>query len=142
MSILDRGLSFKLNHLFLPPELPQEYDGLADDERALIVSITDSADAFYDAIQHSPDNIDDSVVDQWLRVQRMLKNFSLLTRGSQEPINPELLQRTMSSMDDGGTPVAMLPVDTAADFCSKMCWLSSSAPRTPAPSCARLRVQD
>ncbi|KAI5830448.1 hypothetical protein K523DRAFT_239739 [Schizophyllum commune Tattone D] len=119
MSILDRGLSFTINHLFLPPELPQEYDGLADDERALIVSITDSANAFYDAIQHSPDNIDDSVVDQWLRVQRMLKNFSLLTRGSQEPMDSELLQRTMSSMDDGDVLALLIGAQNAGAIVRK-----------------------
>ena len=100
-----------------------------------------AADAFYDAIQHSPDNIDDSVVDQWLKVQRMLKNLSLLTRGSQEPINLELLQRTMSSMDDGGASIARLLVEAAADLESQIIWFFSSLPRTLAPSCARLRVQ-
>jgi hypothetical protein len=92
-------LSYLTNHLFLPPELPQEDDSSPEETRALLHHVTDSAAAFCSDLRSQ--NVDVGVLHKWLTLHRMLKSMKVLHKSQYIPL--EDLRNLINNMKIHGT---------------------------------------
>jgi hypothetical protein len=91
---------YLINHLFLPPKLPQEDDsGDLDDEKALLLHISKSATAFLQMLER--DGASQPVNQCWLVLQRMLRFMYGIHRRGQ--ISAAELQRVICQMAPRGS---------------------------------------
>jgi hypothetical protein len=91
-------LTYIINHLFLPPKLPQEGDSSPAGTQALLQHVTDSADAFVEVLCHQ--NVDISVLRSWCTLHKMLESMAVLHQSEYIPL--EGLRSSISYMETGG----------------------------------------
>lgn len=83
-----------VNHVFLPPKLPQQAHQ-DDEQRQIDLELIRSA-------SHSLDNykdLDPGVLDQYACISRLLSHLS---QTLENPLSTDTLQQTMSAMEIGG----------------------------------------
>ncbi|KAF8166617.1 hypothetical protein K438DRAFT_252777 [Mycena galopus ATCC 62051] len=68
------SLEYTINHLFLPPKLPQKDDNEAGLQRAFLNHIAESAKAFCEGLERN--NVDDVVQAHWKLLDRTLRRFA------------------------------------------------------------------
>jgi hypothetical protein len=95
-----QSLEYVINHLFLPPKLPQEYDDDPESskQRALVQHLADCADLFCDHLRR--EDVEDRVQACWGVLQTMLSNFANVYEGAS--LSREHLAATINTMDPDG----------------------------------------
>jgi hypothetical protein len=95
-----QALRYVINHLFLPPKLPQEDDsGDVSTQTAILYHVLESAKAFSDGLSHS-NNVSAQVNQQWQVLQRMLESMHRIHRGKH--LSMAELQGTIERMEVQG----------------------------------------
>lgn len=96
------ALEYAINHIFLPPKLPQEDDS-ADMklQRALLQHIAKCAKSFCEGLER--DNAGIEVQDCWKLVYRTLKHFAALH--STPNLSRETLEEVISGMQVHGESI-------------------------------------
>ena len=97
-------LNYLINHLFLPPQLPQEDDSSTAGTRALLHHVADSAYAFQDTLRQQ--NVDISVLSSWSTLCNMLQSMEALHQSVHNQsvhIPLEDLSRSIGNMQMHGT---------------------------------------
>lgn len=100
MDLLE-DISYIVNHLFLPPKLPQEMDTSVQSQNALLSHVVESAAAFHRAIQLA--TVDRDVCQYWSILHKMLYSMQAVRHGAH--IDSRALQRTIEEMRVNGTSV-------------------------------------
>jgi len=77
-------LIYIINHLFLPPKLPQKDDSSPANTRALLSLVTNSVVGFLDVL-HSQ-NIDTGVLRRWRTLHKMLGSMEVLHQSEYIPL--------------------------------------------------------
>jgi hypothetical protein len=91
-----QAVHYMINHLFLPPKLPQEDDsGDPSNQEALLLHLSESAKAFADGLSHL-DHISAQASQAWRILQRMLESMHRIHRGTH--LSMAELQRTIERM--------------------------------------------
>jgi len=90
-------LTYIINHLFLPPRLPQADDSGPTGTQALLQHVTDSADAFVEVLCHQ--NVDISVLRSWCTLHKMLESMAVLHQSEYIPL--EGLHNSINYMEIG-----------------------------------------
>lgn len=87
-------LEYIINHVFLPPKLPQEDDRDSAKSAALAEELVEALRAFrtYSTQQDLP---------TWTSLARMVENMSRI-RDESGDMNPDKLEQTLLQMVDGG----------------------------------------
>ncbi|KAJ6561074.1 hypothetical protein DFH09DRAFT_1035925 [Mycena vulgaris] len=67
-------LEYIINHLFLPPRLPQKDDSLLSLQKGLLNHISDCARSFCEGLRN--DNVPNEVQARWATLRRTLENFA------------------------------------------------------------------
>jgi hypothetical protein len=93
------NLNYLINHLFLPPQLPQEDDSSTAGPRALLHHVAESAYAFQDTLRRQ--NVDISVLSSWSTLCNMLQSMEALHQSVHIPL--EDLSRSIGNMKMRGT---------------------------------------
>ncbi|KAJ7881155.1 hypothetical protein B0H13DRAFT_936737 [Mycena leptocephala] len=71
------ALDYVINHLFLPPKLPQEHDSTdVECRRALLEHISKCAKSFCEGLKN--DNVDNEVQAHWERLRRTQERFAYI----------------------------------------------------------------
>jgi hypothetical protein len=91
-------LTYIINHLFLPPKLPQEDDSSPTGTQALLQHVTESAAAFVGSLRNQ--NVDLSVLHCWRTLHKMLESMALLHRSEYIPLKG--LRDSINDMKIGG----------------------------------------
>lgn len=65
-------LTFLVNHLFLPPKLPQEDDSASGGPQALLSHVRKSTMAFFEVV-FGDKNVDNNIIHSWMRLQKTLR---------------------------------------------------------------------
>jgi hypothetical protein len=94
LAINSNDLTYLINHLFLPPKLPQQDDSDSPGAQALLHFITNSAAAFLGALWDK--NVDIGVLDRWRTLHKMLESMTSLHQSVHIPL--EGLRRTINNM--------------------------------------------
>jgi hypothetical protein len=93
------ALSYIINHLFLPPKLPQEDDtSNVDGQYMLLSHVAESANDFLRGLQDA--NVDIKDQQCWRVLERMLRQMCHIHRGTQ--LSPALLQKAVCDMNNRG----------------------------------------
>ncbi|KAJ7272701.1 hypothetical protein B0H12DRAFT_1091594 [Mycena haematopus] len=71
---MDQQLDYAINHLFLPPKLPQSADTDVELEQTLLKHIANCVKTFCQGLRHN--NVDNVVQNYWGLLQRTLDNFA------------------------------------------------------------------
>jgi hypothetical protein len=102
MNIKDDDLKYILEHVFLPPQLPQEHDDHTHrKDLRLLEYIIHTAESFANTLAKTVNSNDSCELKVWSIIQRMLKSMSLLYAGGR--IIRDELKATLGRMDvDGG----------------------------------------
>lgn len=87
-------LTYLINHLFLPPKLPQQDDSDSSGRQALLHFVTDSAAAFLETLYDK--NVDVDVLRGWCTLHKMLESMTALHQSVYIPL--ENLRRTIENM--------------------------------------------
>jgi len=93
------NLTYLINHLFLPPILPQEDDSSTAGTQALLRHVADSAHAFQNILRQQ--NVDIGVLDRWDTLRNMLRSMEVLHQSVHIPL--EDLRRSIDNMQMHGT---------------------------------------
>lgn len=92
-------LHYVINHLFLPPQLPQEDDsGDIDSQAALLLHISESATAFAEGLSNT--DVGTSVTPCWQILQKMLQSMHRIHENTHMSLAE--LQRTVENMEVQG----------------------------------------
>ncbi|KAJ7272609.1 hypothetical protein B0H12DRAFT_1007977 [Mycena haematopus] len=89
-----KQLGYAINHLFLPPKLPQKADTDVELERSLLEHIVNCVQTFCEGLRR--DNVDSAVQTCWGLLQRTLDNFADI-HGS-ENLSEEHMQQVINEM--------------------------------------------
>ena len=65
------NLAYLVNHLFLPPKLPQEDDSSLDGLQALLSHVKESATAFVQKLREK--NVDGDIIRSWARLEKTFR---------------------------------------------------------------------
>jgi hypothetical protein len=91
---IDPGdIEYLINHLFLPPKLPQANDSRSARTNALLHHITESAAAFIEALDQNTDN---DVRRSWRTLHKMLGSMEVLHKSEYIPL--EGLRNSINEM--------------------------------------------
>jgi hypothetical protein len=94
-----QALRYTINHLFLPPKLPQEDDsGDIHSQTYLLTHVLESADAFATGLSHS--DVGDHVKQCWQVLRRTLESVHRIHSGTH--ISFAELQKTVECMEVQG----------------------------------------
>jgi hypothetical protein len=96
------ALHYLINHLFLPPKLPQEDDSGDVFNQALLSHIIESATAFTGGLVHA--GVDATVLECWTFLGRMLRKMHTIHQGTQ--ISAAELQRTVKNTEVRGASIS------------------------------------
>lgn len=100
-------LRYLINHLFLPPQLPQEDDsGNAGNQAALISHISESVAAFYEGLINA--GVDHQVKQCWEHLQQTLGSMYQIHTDSHIFL-PEL-RRTVKGMQVQGELLSIIAI--------------------------------
>jgi hypothetical protein len=91
-------LSFLVNHIFLPPKLPQRSDGSTEENRILLDFVVDCARTYEEGVGHP----------QWAVVTKMLENLQWLKRNGS--ISGNNLKSRIREMKDQGLCILFGPI--------------------------------
>ncbi|KAI5896513.1 uncharacterized protein SCHCODRAFT_02569139 [Schizophyllum commune H4-8] len=96
-------LTYKINHLVLPPKLPQECDASPENECALLAHVLTSGRSFLEEMNElaSRELLEEDVLDRWELVVRMLTGMENVTRGEGAAMDAELLASVVNAMKEG-----------------------------------------
>jgi len=89
-------LRLVIDHVFMPPKLPQEYPGKRKERKTNVALCNSLIEAAQDFLQFLPP----SEGPLWMQ---MIKMIELARRAAKAPFNKVDLQRVLSDMDIGGT---------------------------------------
>jgi Family of unknown function (DUF6606) len=92
-------INYIVNHLFLPPKLPQEEDVNFQSQNALLSHVVESAAAFYRAANDA--TADGDVCRYWSILHKMLSSMQTVRQGAY--IDLQIFQRTVEDMCVNGT---------------------------------------
>ena len=92
------SLAYLVNHLFLPPRLPQKDDSTLGGPQALLSHVGKSATAFLKEL--SEKNVDGGIVRSWTRLQKTFRWMEDLHVNGLLPL--ESLHGAISGMDVNG----------------------------------------
>ena len=101
-------LAFLVNHLFLPPKLPQEDDSSSGGPQALLSHVRKSATAFLKEIVFGDKNVDVDIIRSWSRLQKTFRWMDDLHVQGLLPL--ESLHGAISGMDVDGTLFPLLKI--------------------------------
>ncbi|KAL1748426.1 hypothetical protein HDZ31DRAFT_29860 [Schizophyllum fasciatum] len=93
-------LEFKINHLFLPPKLPQHRDNSPMKERALIARVVKSGQEFLGTLR-AVEDVQGRTLERWERVERMLHNFRRVCLGEGASMDACMLAELINNMQPG-----------------------------------------
>ncbi|KAF8166619.1 hypothetical protein K438DRAFT_1857045 [Mycena galopus ATCC 62051] len=88
------ALEYAINHLFLPPKLPQEDDTNVELERAFLKHIANCVKSFCEGLGR--DHVDDEVQTHWKLLQRSMKSFANIHDSGK--LSRENLQQVIEGM--------------------------------------------
>ena len=77
---VSNNISYIINHLFLPPNIPQRVDRTVDRQSALLSHVAESAKAFYEAVDCA--EVDEHVRKCWDTLHRMIFLMQEVRHGS------------------------------------------------------------
>ncbi|KAL1679094.1 hypothetical protein EV122DRAFT_210576 [Schizophyllum commune] len=93
-------LRYKIEHLFLPPRLPQKHTLSPPHEHSLALHIADSAHAFLEQLS-ALGHVDASVTRRWRCVGRLLCDHGKICLGADAPMDRQLLASIVNGMRTG-----------------------------------------
>jgi hypothetical protein len=127
------ALVYTINHLFLPPKLPQEDDS-ADysHQRAALLHISQCADAFCDKLKL--ENAEKRVQTSWGVLQKTLATFASIHEASR--IDQSYLEGRINAMKQRGT-CFFKRVFAVAEDSPQMLYAFTYLLKTRESSCAR-----
>src|SRR6266436_5065364 len=91
-------LTYLINHLFLPPKLPQQDDSSIAGTRTLLHHVADSAAAFLETLRRQDVDID--VLHRWDTLLKALESMELLHQSEHIPL--EDLRSSINNMKIDG----------------------------------------
>ncbi|KAJ7221940.1 hypothetical protein C8J57DRAFT_1593700 [Mycena rebaudengoi] len=105
---MDReNIDYMINHLFLPPKLPQEHDDPdSSKQRALAQHLSNCATIFYDRLRR--EDVESSVRAHWKNLKKMLSRFARIHEVA--GMSPEHLAAAINKMNSKGEYVLCLHV--------------------------------
>lgn len=129
-----RDIEYLINHLFLPPKLPQEDDSSPARTNALLHHVTDSAAAFLNFLKQDADS---DVLRRWRMLHKMLESMERIHKSEYIPL--ECLRDSINGMkDDGGFVFRLSPQKfVVLTRPSQISSPSTSPNKTPASSSAK-----
>ena len=92
------NLAYLVNHLFLPPKLPQEDDSSSDGPQALLSHVKENATAFLKELGEK--NVDGDIIRSWTRLEKTFRWMDDLHVNGLLPL--ESLHGAISGMDVDG----------------------------------------
>ena len=118
------NLAYLVDHLFLPPKLPQEDDSSLDGPQALLSHVKESATAFVQKLREK--NVDGDIIRSWARLRKTFKWMDDLHVKGLLPL--ESLNGAISGMDVDGA-LSLSTTSSSNLFLPLIC--SSSPYRRP-----------
>jgi hypothetical protein len=109
------SLSFIINHVFLPPKLPQEAEAdLGERNPTLLRVVRDIAKSYHERRGHDRD-------DQWTPAVKMLTTLGQLENNNS--LDPTAFRKSVRHMESGGRLILSLstPKRADADLWKQMC---------------------
>jgi hypothetical protein len=116
MESIDRHLDYLVNHVFLPPKLPQEEENDHHaKELSLLEFISTAADEFHRLLQEPDCGANQSAITTWSTVHRMLRASKDLH--SSETLDADLTLKALLGMKVDGTSIPVHPNSRALHIC-------------------------
>ena len=91
-------VSYLINHLFLPPKLPQQDDSTSGGPQALLSYVAKTATVFVELLKK--EDVEANVLQGWTRLQKTLQWMDKLHTQSVLPL--ENVRRILSGMEVHG----------------------------------------